>query len=113
MESTDIFRLILPLLIISIMLFGVLWLVRRYSAPGKGRQNSKISISVVSTFQLMPKKFLSLVKVEDKIFLLGISEHSINLIKELDIDQENLESISEGRENNNFVDFFKSALKNR
>lgn len=113
MGSSDILTLITPLIIISVLLFGVLWLVKRASLPGRGKAANKVAISVLSTYQLMPKKFLSLVKVEDKIFLLGISDHSINLIKELDMDPADFDVSTVSQSNTNFMEFFKSALKNK
>lgn len=112
MGTSELFKLIMPLLIITIMLGGVLWFVKKYSLPGKGKINSGINLSVLTTYQLMPKKFLSVVKVEDKYLLLGISEHSVNLIQELDIDPDKLTPATTVNQMN-FGDIFKKALKNK
>lgn len=77
MSFFDIVKLIFPLLIISLMLYGLLLFVKKYSFKrgGKSLQN----IKVLSNQMIMPKKFLSVVRVKDKLLILGISENNINL----------------------------------
>jgi flagellar protein FliO/FliZ len=79
----DIVQAFLPLLLIVGLLYGVLVFIRKYGVSFKGKQKLSANIKVISTQMLMPKKFISVVKVEDKYLVLGVSEHSITMLKEL------------------------------
>lgn len=81
MGLLEIIKLIFPLLLIIGLLFGLLLLVKKIQF--KGSRIIQSNIKVVHTLMLMPKKYLSFVKINDKIFVLGVSEQNINLIKEL------------------------------
>ena len=72
------------LALILAILVGGLWAVRRF-APGAGRLAGYGSgIKVLAQHPLGPKRTLLLVKVGDRVLLLGSSEHSINLISPID-----------------------------
>jgi flagellar protein FliO/FliZ len=105
----DILTTILPLFLVVGLLYAALIFVRRNGiklGTGKG----KISpIKVISTQAIMPKKFVSIVKVEDSFLVLGVSENSITLLKELDeINEDNDEN--ESVENPKFSEIFKQNL---
>lgn len=85
MTFFEIIKLIFPLLLIIGLLFGLLLLVKKIQFKGDRIIHS--NIKVVHTLMLMPKKYLSFVKINDKIIVLGVSEQNINLIKELNADQ--------------------------
>jgi len=42
----------------------------------------------------MPKKYISLIKVEDRLLIVGVSDNSFSLLKEIDCPDELLESSS-------------------
>jgi len=84
MTLWDIATTILPLILVLGLLYAALLFVRK-SGFTVGKNNSRIApIKVISTQAIMQKKFVSIVKVEDSYLVLGISENSINLLKELD-----------------------------
>jgi flagellar protein FliO/FliZ len=58
--------------------------MKRFLYKNGGKNSGRLDIKVLSTQLIMPKKFLSIVKVQEKYFLLGISENSVNLIDKLD-----------------------------
>lgn len=111
MSFFDILKAIIPLIVMIGLLYGVLWLVKRYTMPFGGKKLQSVKINVLSTQAIMPKKYLSIVQVQGKILLLGVSDHSINLIKELDkiefdvSDEDNTQLVG-----NNFVDILKKNL---
>ena len=111
MSFWDIVNVIVPLAVMFGLLYGALWVVKRYTMPFSGKKLQSVKIQVLSTQAIMPKKYLSIVRVQDKTLLLGVSDHSINLIKELD---NNIEEISTEGENhlvkNNFTDILKKNL---
>ena len=84
MNFLAIVKALIPLIFIVGLLYGVLFFIRKYGVSIKGKGSSLVSIKVLSSQMLMPKKYISVVKVEDKILVLGVSEHSISLLKELD-----------------------------
>ncbi|OCC16096.1 Flagellar biosynthetic protein FliO [Dissulfuribacter thermophilus] len=65
------------------MLLAFNYAVRRWGAclPGKGSKDEQIH--VVSTKQILPKKYISIVRVADNELILGISDAGINLLGEL------------------------------
>jgi flagellar protein FliO/FliZ len=80
----DILGAFVPLIIVVALLYGVLVLVKKYGYNMRGKEYAAIDIKVVSTKMIMPKKFVSVIKVEDKLLVVGICDGSINLLKELD-----------------------------
>lgn len=84
MSFLDIIKSFIPLLIIFMLLFGVLWLVKRYSSSLSGKKMQSLNVDILHNQLILPKKYLSLVRVQNKILLLGISENNITLLKELD-----------------------------
>lgn len=84
MNFVTIVKAIIPLILIVGLLYGVLFFIRKYGISFKGKGSSLVNIKVLSSQLLMPKKYISVVKVEDKILVLGVSEHSISLLKEME-----------------------------
>ncbi len=110
MSFLDIIKSLIPLITIIILLFGVLVLVRRYSFSLSGKKFHNLHVEILHNQMIIPKKYLSLVRVKDKVFALGISENNITLIKEFDYD-ENFENEFDGKElKPNFVDLLKQNL---
>jgi flagellar protein FliO/FliZ len=111
MSFWDIINVIIPLAVMFGLLYGALWLVKRYTMPFSGKQRQSVKINVLSTQAIMPKKYLSVVKIQDKILLLGVSDHSVNLIKELDGIEFDAEKEGENPLiKNNFTDILKKNL---
>lgn len=112
MSFFDILKTILPLFFLLGFLYLVLYLVKKYSFSFKGKNIKFLNVSVLATQIILPKKYISIVKVQDKLLILGVSEASITLLKELDyngeLDQEQL--LSHNDEKLNFTDIFKKNL---
>lgn len=108
MSFYEVIKLIFPLLIISLMLYGLLLFVKKYSFKRGGR--SLQSIKVLSNQMIMPKKFLSVVKVKDKLLILGISENNISLLKEIEAEESDLIPETNSFQNQGFADLFKKYL---
>jgi len=86
MTFLDIVKSFIPLILIFGMLFGVLLLIKKYSFSLGGKKSSLMNVNVVFNQMILPKKYLSVVRVQDKLFVLGICENNITLLKELDYD---------------------------
>jgi flagellar biosynthetic protein FliO len=85
-NTWDIIQVFLILGIMVAIMYGLLYLVKKYfySFEKKGGADSRISI--LSTQAILPKKYVSVVKFNDSVYLLGVSDHSVNLIDKLDSD---------------------------
>jgi flagellar biosynthetic protein FliO len=83
-NTWDIIQVFLILGIMVAVMYGLLYLVKKYfySFEKKGGVDSRISI--LSTQAILPKKYVSVVKFNDSVYLLGVSDHSVNLIDKLD-----------------------------
>ena len=110
MEFSDFLKAIIPLLIIVGLLYGALLFVKKYGIHlGKTKKGS-VSINVISSQMIMPKKFISVVKVEDKLLVLGVSDHSITLLKEFEETESKSEKEESKVEGNNFLSLLKKNL---
>ncbi len=111
MTLLGILKAVIPLLLIVGLLYGVLIFVKKYGLSFKGKTNhGSPNIKVISSQMIMPKKFISVVKVEEKLLVLGISEHSINVLKELESSSVSHNEIIEKSDKENFLSILKKNL---
>lgn len=94
----DVLTAILPLILIVLLLYATLIFVRKSGFTVGKNQNKLSRIKIIATQAIMNKKYISIVKVQDSYLVLGVSENSINLLKELDsISEENDENEIQGK----------------
>ena len=77
-------KTVLSLVLILVLIIGVVYLLRRYFSdrlPGNVRQDW---CQVLARMPLQPKQSLLLVKVFDRILLLGVTDGSMNTLAEFD-----------------------------
>ena len=110
MSFFDIVKAFIPLVVIIGLLYGVLVFIKKYGISIKGNKPGSIPINVLSSQMIMPKKFISVVKVADKLLILGVSDGSITLLKELEQTPEPENSFLPQNVKNNFVDLLKKNL---
>ncbi len=110
MEAVDIIKLIAPLILLLALLYGALWLVRRYANPAGMKEKGNMDIAVIQTKTIMPKKYISVVKVKDKFLVLGISDHSISMLKELEITGDDINYLEQVKQKDTFLDLLKKNL---
>lgn len=110
MTFLEIAKALLPLLLLVGLLYGVLVFVKRYGISIKGKKSAAVSIDVISTQMIMPKKFISVVRIEDRMLVLGVSEQSITLLKEIDKQVDITPKASFNVDKNNFLDLLKKNL---
>lgn len=111
MSTWDIIQIFLILAVMTGIMYGLLYLVKKYlySYDGKGKSDSKIQ--VISTQTILPKKFVSVIKFNDSVYLLGVSEQSVNLIDKIDAETAlNTDVNSEATEKKNFLQLLKSNM---
>lgn len=113
MSFFDLLKTFVPLVLVLGLLYGVLILVRKYSISFKPGSSGPVSVKVLSSQMIMPKRYVSIVKVKDKLLVLGVSEHSINLLKEFDYIPEEFENIANEGVKPSFLDMLRKNLPSR
>lgn len=109
MSFLEILKLVFPLFLIVALLYGVLLFVKKYQF--KGSKITSDNLKILTTMMLMPKKYLSVVKVNNKVLILGVSEQNITLLKELDAAEFNMSDDNQFSDSQNFLDLFKKMTK--
>lgn len=111
MTFLGILKAIIPLLLIVGLLYGVLIFVKKYGLSFKGKINhGSPNIKVISTQMIMPKKFISVVRIEENLLVLGISDHSITVLKELEPSSIPQNEMIEKFGKDNFLSILKKNL---
>lgn len=109
MTFLDIVKSIIPLFIVLGLLYGILILVRKYSFSLNSKKIKNFHIDVLHNQLILPKKYLSLVRIKDKILVLGICENNISVLKEFDYEEFSDEEATTILKPN-FVDVLKQNL---
>jgi flagellar protein FliO/FliZ len=110
MSFFEILKSFLPLILIIGLLYFLMRYVKKSGFSFKPKNSKLFNMKVINTQMIMPKKFISVVKVNDTFLVLGISDHSVNLLKEYDGLKEEEETPVESSGNGNFLDHFKKNL---
>jgi flagellar protein FliO/FliZ len=111
MNVWDFVKIFLVLLLLVGLLYFTLILIKKYFYRTEGKHPKLINIKVLASQILMPKKFLSVVKIQDKFYILGISEHSVTLIDKFE-DNELRLKLESNKSNSmvSFLDYFKKSM---
>ncbi len=110
MSLFDIIKTLIPLFLIVALMYGVLVFVKKYGIKINGNKSGSVHINIISSQMIMPKKYISVVKVEDKLLVLGVSEQSITLLKELNQPEDLPKPNAAINEKLNFLDSLKKNL---
>jgi flagellar protein FliO/FliZ len=113
MATSDLLMAFLPLLFIVGLLYAAMLFLKKYSFRAKGRDSGILNIRVISNKMIMPKKFISVVKIENKLLVLGISENSMALLKEIDSPAVPLEETTSENEKESFLTILKKNFGKR
>jgi len=70
------------LVVVLLLLYAFVYLLKKSGISQGGASNSKIK--VLETKMVAPKKYIAIVEVAGKVLSVGITEHNINLLTELD-----------------------------
>lgn len=111
MKTWDIIQIFLILGVMMGVMYALLYLVKKYfySFEKKGGANSKIQ--VLSTQVILPKKYVSVIKFNEVVYLLGVSDQSVNLIDKVgsSLDEEISDEIKDS-EKPNFLQLLKKNM---
>jgi flagellar protein FliO/FliZ len=75
-------KTVVSLLLIIALMFGLAWALKRYGPIARASKST--GLTVVGQVALNAKANLALVRVGKSILLLGVTQESINLIKDLE-----------------------------
>ena len=96
-------------LIIFILIIGAKW----YSKFTKQNQNNS-KIKILSRHSLGPKQFMLIVGVEQKKYLIGVTEQTINLLSDMgEWNEKNEEFQYESQQDSSFSSILKSLRKEK
>lgn len=110
MSAWDIIKIFLVLFVLLGVMYFLLLIAKRFLYSVDTKNSKLFNINVISTQALMPKRFVSVVKIQDKLYVLGISDYSVNLIDKIDSPEDldlNTEQLSG---HPNFLEYFKKSL---
>lgn len=111
MSVFEILKTFLPLILLVGLLYGILYYVRKSGLRINGKSKSPFSINILNTQMILPKKYISVIKIKDKLIVLGISDQSISVLKEFDDDNNDLNLIEKSNAGND-ANFLKILKKN-
>ncbi len=108
------FKTILSLLFVLLLMGVVLFLLKKILLSKGTTSFSGVSMQVVGTLSLQPKKTIHIIKIVDKYFVVGISDQGIHMLSELS-DVETLETIRKYEQaslvsSKTFTDYFSEYL---
>jgi len=81
--GSTLLRLGLALVLIMGLIYICVMMLRKLSYGKLGRQPLSGSIRIVDRNFISPKKQLCLVKIEKKVFLIGVTEQAVNLVADV------------------------------
>ncbi len=80
--------------LILFLMAMIFYVLKKFYSPISSSQNSIGGLRVYAQLQLQPRKSIYLVKVLNKILILGVSENGINVLSEIN-DQEIVKVLDE------------------
>ena len=91
-------------------MYAILYFVKKYFYSYEHKGNSTTTIQILSTQAILPKKFVSVIRFNNSVYILGVSEHSLNLIDK--IEEYNIEKPIESKpsEKPNFLALLKKNM---
>lgn len=76
----DIFKLLFILSLLVGVMYLVLYLTKRFLYQGNSREGASHAINVLSTQMIMPKKFISIIRIEQVEYIVGIADSGFTLL---------------------------------
>lgn len=104
----DIVRIFFVLILLLGIMYGLLYLVKKYIyTPGSSSGKSH-GIKILSTQMIMPKKFISIIQIIDTVYIIGITDQSLTLLdKTTDKEQFNVPAPEHEK---NLLDHIRKSL---
>jgi len=80
-------KMILSLGAVLALMFGLVFALKRFGVPGGSAAELSVPIQILGRKLLQPKKSVVVMKVAEKILVVGISEQGMQLLTELAPDE--------------------------
>ncbi|MBI2416454.1 MAG: flagellar biosynthetic protein FliO [Ignavibacteriales bacterium] len=80
MGFVDIFKVILILTLLVGVMYLVLYLTKKFLYQGNSRVGAAHAIKVLATQMIMPKKYVSIIQIEQVEYIVGIADNSFTLL---------------------------------
>lgn len=110
MNTWDIVQIFLILAIMTGAMYALLYFVKKYLYSFEKKGNTETQINVISTQAILPKRFVSVIEFNNSVYLLGVSDQSVNLIDKYEADSFN--QIKENKSSEQKPNFLKLLKKN-
>jgi len=110
-STWDIIQIFLILAAMMGIMYVLLYFVKKYlySFDKTGASNTRIKI--ISTQTILPKKYVSVIEFNNSVYLLGVSDQSVNLIDKLNSDFiETVQTTDKDLSKPNFLKLLKSNM---
>jgi flagellar protein FliO/FliZ len=101
-ESNVIWRLMASLVLIAVVGGILMYAARRWSRQ-KDKGGKQARIDIIHQMHLGPRRSMALVRVSGEVMLIGITDHSINMIKSIALIDDEIENTVKG-DFNGFLD---------
>ena len=111
MSTWDVVQIFLILAVMMGVMYAILFLVKKYLYSFDKKNSSNTRINIISTQTILPKKYVSIIEFNDSLYLLGISDQSVNLLDKLNADliEANNEALKQ-EDKPNFLKMLKSNM---
>ncbi len=114
MDFAAFVKLFAALGLILIMIVGLVYLLKKFVYSSPGMKLKKFRIEVLGSETLGPKKFLSVVKIAGKYYILGVTDSSITKIDTITPTEDFEEPYEEPETGKGgFLEILKKNLVNR
>ena len=76
-------KMVLSLGAVLLLMYGLVYVLKRFVAPGAAGAHQEISIDIIGRRALQPKKSVVVMKVAGKVLVVGMTEHGMQTLAEL------------------------------
>lgn len=87
-------KMLLSLAAVLGLMFGVVWLLRRFITRGAGPASRPVEIEIVGSRVLEQRKSVYVLKILQNVIVVGVTEHGMNTLAEIR-DEQSLGAIEE------------------
>jgi flagellar biogenesis protein FliO len=87
-------KTLLSLAAVIALMIGVVFVMKKFTYGAQGASSAVIDMKVIGTMMLQPKRSVSLLKVMNKVLIVGITEDGMRTLGEIS-DAESLQHIEE------------------
>lgn len=103
---------IVSLILIFIFVLALAYLAARLSAKYQGNINSKSNIKAIESFRIGGNKLISIIKIGDSYYAIGVGKDEITLIDKLDAEKIDLSNYEKNiSQNIDFKEIFSKIKK--